>query len=161
MPDQLAEIKKSIDGVSKGLASISKVVGELRKTQEKAPERESRRVVVDVDALTDAEVSELVTIIEADGRDPAADVTAVGMRQELKRLGFINCLADGTVYYVDPLASWAVEKRRQRAEEHAAELERQWRHDRTMTWIAAIAGLAGAVIGAVLTVALTCWLLPK
>lgn len=30
-----------------------------------------------------------------------------------------------------------------------------------MTWIAAIAGLAGAVIGAVLTVALTYWLLPK
>ena len=105
MPDQLAEIRKSIDGVSKGLATISKVVGELNKTQKEAPEQKGRRVVVDVDALTDAEVSELVTIIEADGRDPAADVTAVGMRQELKRLGLINCLTDGTVYYVDPLAS--------------------------------------------------------
>lgn len=30
-----------------------------------------------------------------------------------------------------------------------------------MTWITALAGLAGAVIGSVLTVALTYWLLPK
>ena len=39
----------------------------------------------------------------------------------------------------------------QLAADRKAELERQWAHDRTMTWIAAVAGLVGAVIGGLLS----------
>lgn len=87
------------------------------------------------------------------------------MYEELSQLGLVESFRgpNGEPYaiHVTSKGSWAVEKRRQRDAEAIAERERQWRHDRKMTWIAALSGVLGAIVGSLLTVALEYWLLPK
>ena len=163
----LSHIQTETEAIAGGVAGIADAQQQMAKAVSRATRK---RPYVNVDALTQSEIDELRAAI-AEGSPVktaqriADDPTLVGMYEELSSLGLVETATDmdGAVrlVFVSPLGIWAVEKRRQRAEEHAAELERQWRHDRTMTWIAAISGLAGAVIGAVLTVALTYWLLPK
>lgn len=163
----LSHIRTETEAIAGGVAGIADAQQQMAEAVSRATRK---RPYVNVDSLTQSEIDELRAAI-AEGSPVktaqriADDPTLVGMYEELSSLGLVETPADMDgafcLAFVSPLGIWAVEKRRQRAEEHAAELERQWRHDRTMTWIAAIAGFAGAVIGAVLTVALTYWLLPK
>ncbi len=157
---ELSKIDASLKQVS---SSIDKIAG----IQKRAPEKEGARKAIDVDALTEAEVDELKALISVE--DPISysfakiseDASYAGMYSELSRLGLVLLDADGSVFLVTKNANWAVEKSAQRVAEREADVARQEAHDRKMTLIAAAAGLVGAIIGAVLTVALTYWLLPK
>lgn len=168
MPDQLSEIKKTLEKMNGTLSEVGKGVSALGTAQKKAMRSDDARRIVDVDALTDAEVDELRELIghTADltayskGRIADGGDSVRGMYREFEKLGLLAMAGDDGAFALSPSAWWAVEKRDQLAAERTAELERQWTHDRKMTWIAAISGLVGAVIGAVLTVLLTRWLLP-
>lgn len=159
MPDQLSEIKKTLEKMNGTLSEVGKGVSALGTAQKKAMRSDDARRIVDVDALTDAEVDELRELI-----GHSADLTAYskgrivdggdsvrGMYREFEKLGLLTTAGDDGVFVLSSSAWWAVEKRDQLAAERKAELERQWAHDRTMTWIAAVAGLVGAVIGGLLS----------
>lgn len=151
MADQLTEIRKSIDGVSRALSSIRAAPGGARQR-------------VDVDALTDAEVDELEALATCEdaaersqGRIAQSEALE-GMYAELAALGLVDVDSGGTVIGVRPVGLWAVEKRRQRTAEREADVARQLAHDRKMTLISAMAGLVGAIVGSPLTVLLPIWL---
>ena len=127
------------------------------------------RGVIDVDLFTDDEIEELRELVRRRddpgewSRARLAEGGAVieGMYREFSDLGPLWLSAGGGVMQLLPSASWVVEKHDQRATEKQAEFERQLKHDRWMTGAAAASGLVGAIIGAVLTVLLTLWLLPQ
>lgn len=159
MPDQLSEIKKTLEKMNGTLSEMSKGVSALGAAKKRAVRADDARRVVDVDALTDAEVDELRALVghSADlaayskGRIADGGDSVRGMYREFEKLGLLTTAGDDGVFVLSSSAWWAVEKRNQLAAERKAELERQWAHDRSMTWIAAAAGLVGAVIGGLLS----------
>lgn len=163
----LSHIQTETEAIAGGVAGIADAQQQMAKAVSRATRK---RPYVNVDALTQSEIDELRSAI-AEGSPVktaqriADDPTLVGMYEELSSLGLVETATDMDGAFclalVSPLGIWAVEKRELLDAEEAAARERQWRHEREMTWITALAGLAGAVIGSVLTVALTYWLLPK
>lgn len=162
----ISHIRTAAEATAESISNIS----ESQKTAASALAKITRqRPYVNVDALTSSEIAELERAIgegspEMTGKRVSSDLTLTGMYNGMESLGLVANIngmnGRPELVLVSALGMWAVEKRRQRDEEAQEDRERQWKHDRTMTWIAAIAGLVGAVIGAVLTVALTYWLLP-
>ena len=163
----LSHIRTETEAIAGGVAGIADAQQQMAEAVSRATRK---RPYVNVDALTQSEIDELRAAI-AEGSPVktaqriADDPTLVGMYEELSSLGLVETATDMDgafcLAFVSPLGIWAVEKRELLDAEEAAARERQWRHEREMTWITALAGLAGAVFGAVLTVALTYWLLPK
>lgn len=163
----LSHIRTETEATAGGVAGIADTQQQMAEAVSRATRK---RPYVNVDALTQSEIDELRAAI-AEGSPVktaqriADDPTLVGMYEELSSLGLVETATDMDgafcLAFVSPLGIWAVEKRELLDAEEAAARERQWRHEREMTWITALAGLAGAVIGSVLTVALTYWLLPK
>ena len=145
MADQLAEIRKSVDGVAKAVASLAKA-------------NSPARALVDVDALTDGEVRELALLVENEGdlanftsdRIASEGLSVDGMYDEFSRLGLLVRAAGGACPALSGTAHWAVEKRRQRKAEAADALKRQWRHERRVTVGAAFLGGAMGLLGVVL-----------
>lgn len=163
----LSHIRADTGAIADGVADIADAQQQMARAVSRATRK---RPYVNVDALTQSEIDELrVAIAEGSPVKTAQritdDPTLVGMYEELSSLGLVETATDMDgafcLAFVSPLGIWAVEKRELLDAEEAAARERQWRHEREMTWITALAGLAGAVIGSVLTVALTYWLLPK
>lgn len=161
-----SHIRTETEAIAGGVACIADAQHQMARAVSRATRK---RPYVNVDALTQSEVDELRAAI-AEGspvktaQRVADDPALVGMYEELSSLGLVEtrmdmdgalCLAS-----VSPLGIWAVEKRELLDAEEVAARERQWRHEREMTWITALAGILGAVIGSILTVALTLWLLP-
>lgn len=153
----LHHIRDATESLSESVSDIS---SSQRLAAEALAKAARKRPYVDIDALTTAEVEELSRLIAEDSPRGTAeristDMGLVGMYDELARLGLVDAHngMDGKpgVVFVTPLGVWAVEKRHQRDAEALAGREHQWAHDRKMTWIAAIAGLIGAMIGAVIS----------
>lgn len=163
----LSHIRTETEAIAGGVAGIADAQQQMAQAVSRATRK---RPYVNVDALTQSEVDELRAAI-AEGSPVktaqriADDPTLVGMYEELSSLGLVETATniDGAfcLAFVSPLGIWAVEKRELLDAEETAARERQWRHERKMTWITAAAGILGAVIGSVLTVALTLWLLPR
>lgn len=153
----LSHIRTDTGAIADGVAGIADAQQQMARAVSRATRK---RPYVNVDALTQSEVDELRMAI-AEGspvktaQRVADDPALVGMYDELSSLGLVETMVDmdGALCFVlvSPLGIWAVEKRELRGAEEAAARERQWRHDRTMTWIAALAGLAGAIIGAIIS----------
>lgn len=163
----LSHIWSDTRAMANGVAGIADAQQLMAQTVSRASKK---RPYVSVDALTQSEVDELRTAMAENSptktaRRVADDPVLVGMYEELSSLGLVETSTDldGMLcfVFVSPLGAWAVEKRHQRDAEAIAERERQWRHDRKMTWIAALSGVLGAIVGSLLTVALEYWLLPK
>lgn len=154
MADQLAEIRKSVDGVAKAVASLAKAGGTGQ------PAGSTARTLVDVDALTDGEVRELALLVEnerdlanfTNGRIASEGPSVDGMYDEFSRLGLLVRAAGGACLALSSTAHWAVEKRRQRKAEAADALKRQWRHERRVTIGAAFLGGAMGIAGTLLGV---------
>lgn len=153
----LSHIRTDTGAIADGVAGIADAQQQMARAVSRATRK---RPYVNVDALSQSEVDELRMAI-AEGspvktaQRVADDPALVGMYDELSSLGLAETMVDmdGSLCFVlvSPLGIWAVEKRELRGAEEAAARERQWRHDRTMTWIAALAGLAGAIIGAIIS----------
>lgn len=162
----LSHIRTETEAIAGGVAGIADAQQQMANAVSRATRK---RPYVNVDALTQSEVDELrVAIAEGSPAKTAQriadDPALVGMYHELSSLGLVEMAMDMDgalcLAFVSPLGIWAVEKRELLDAEEAAARERQWRHERKMTWITALAGILGAVIGSILTVALTLWLLP-
>ena len=157
MADQIAEMRKALDKMAASLAGIAADVHDMKRAESMTSHRPSRREPSDVTLLTDAEVEELRAlagqkdIVAYSAARVESDSSAAGMYAELERFGFIVTSGEGFVVIVLSAARWAVEKHPPPTSERESERERQWRHDRKMTWIAAIAGLVGAIIGGLLS----------
>lgn len=153
----LSHIRTDTGAIADGVAGIADAQQQMARAVSRATRK---RPYVNVDALTQSEVDELrMAIAEGSPVKTAQrvvdDPALVGMYDELSSLGLVETMVDmdGALCFVlvSPLGIWAVEKRELRGAEEAAARERQWRHDRTMTWIAALAGLTGAIIGAIIS----------
>lgn len=147
-------LEKSVDAVASAISSLSK--SEERGRQKS--EREARRVAVDVDLLTSAEVDELRSLIEHEG-DLGSFVTSrldeggrkvEGMYVELERLGLV-LTANGSPVLVQPIAHWAVEKRAQLDAEREEQGRAQRRHDYALAVLTTIVGGLLALISSVVT----------
>lgn len=164
------ELRELFGYAKEAAGGIRSIAASQASISRAAPPSGPARADVNVDALSSEEVAELeLAIASGDAGKVARRAMSTpelsGMYEELSQLGLVEAFRgpDGEMYaiYVTSMGSWAVEKRRQRDAEAAAEREHQWRHDRKMTWVAALSGVLGAVVGSLLTVALEYWLLPK
>lgn len=157
MPEQLPEIRRSLDKLTARTSEISDALERIDRTQRAAAK--CSREAFDVSMLTESEIDELRRLVASSGNVLAYSLSRIadgaervaGMYQEFSDLGLVFTDNGGNVVMVCPKAHWAVEKHDQLAAQRRAEERRRNRHDWAMAAIAAASGIVGAIVGALIS----------
>lgn len=157
MSEQLPELRRSVDKLVSKASAISDSLERIDRTQRAAAK--GSRGSFDVSMLTESEIDELRKLIDSSGNVLAYSSSRIadgaegvaGMYLEFSDLGLVFIDNGGNVAMVRPKAHWAVEKHDQLAAQALAEERRRNRHDWAMAAIAAASGIAGAIVGALIS----------